>query len=436
MSVVNYNICDNISVRGDSLYFGKKNAVDLAKKYATPLYVMDEEKIREKCRIYVNAMKKYYGDNAITLFASKACSFKRMYEIVKEEGMGCDVVSAGEIYTALKAGFDLSKTYFHSNNKTDEDIKFAIENKVGYFVVDNVEELDCIQNECEKQGVTQKVLLRLTPGIDTHTYEAVNTGKVDSKFGTAIETGQAFEIVKYALGLNKVELMGFHCHIGSQVFDSDTFIRGAEIMLEFIASVKEKFGYEAKELDLGGGYGVKYVEHDGEIDIDSNIKTVCEYVKTLCKKFNLAEPKLIMEPGRSIVADAGLTLYTVGTVKTIPGYKNYVSVDGGMTDNPRFALYGSAYTVAVANKMNDKADFKASVVGRCCESGDIIQENVMLPRPQRGDILAVFTTGAYNYSMSSNYNRILKPAVVMINGDQEYVAVKRETLDDIIRNDI
>ena len=436
MSVANINICNNIKSVDGNLYFANKNAVELAKKYETPLYVMDEQKIREKCKIYVNALKKYYGNNAMAIFASKACSFKKMYEIVKSEGVGCDVVSSGEIYTALKAGFDLKNTYFHSNNKTDYDVAFAIQNGIGYFVVDNMEELEVIQRECEKQNTTQKILLRLTPGIDTHTYEAVNTGKVDSKFGTAIETGQAFKMVQYALGFNRIELAGFHCHIGSQVFDSDTFIRGAEIMLAFINEVKQKLGFITKELDLGGGYGVKYVEGDGEIDIASNIKTVCEYVKKLCSDYNLDEPKLIMEPGRSIVADAGLTLYTVGTVKTIPGYKNYVSVDGGMTDNPRFALYGSDYTVAIANRLNEECDFEASVVGRCCESGDIIQENVKMPKPQRGDILAVFTTGAYNYSMSSNYNRILKPAVLMINGDDEYIAVKRETLDDIIRNDI
>ncbi len=370
------------------------------------------------------------------LYASKAASFKKMYEIVKEEGMGIDVVSIGEIYTALKAGFDLENAYFHSNNKTDEDVEFAIKNGIGYFVVDNAEELAVIDKYAKIYNVTQKILLRLTPGIDTHTYEAINTGKVDSKFGTAIETGQAEIVTKHALMFKNIDLAGFHCHIGSQVFDSDTFFRSSEIMLNFIADMKIKLGYVTRELSLGGGYGVKYTKDDPEINIYDNIRMVSEVVKTKCRELFLDIPKILMEPGRSIVADAGMTLYTVGTVKMIPGYKNYVSVDGGMTDNPRFALYGSPYTVLLANKIREECNFECSVVGRCCESGDIVQENVKMPKPVRGDIVAVCTTGAYNYSMASNYNRLPKPPVVMLVNKQDYVAVKRETLEDLIRNDI
>ncbi len=429
-------ICKNITVKDGTLYFAGMDTTVLAKKYNTPLYLMDENRIRENCRTYTQAMNKYFDGNAVALYASKAASFKRMYEIVGEEGMGADVVSAGEIYTAAKAGFSLENVYFHSNNKTDFDVEFAVDNNVGYFVVDNAEELGVIDSVAASKGVRQKILLRLTPGIDTHTYEAVNTGKVDSKFGTAIETGQAIKMVEYALGFKNIDLAGFHCHIGSQVFDSDTFFRGSEIMLAFIAEVKDKFGFVTRELSLGGGYGVRYVEDDPTIDIDANIKMVSEVVKSECKRLSIDVPKIIMEPGRSIVADAGMTLYTVGTVKEITGYKNYVSVDGGMTDNPRFALYGSQYTLYVANKMEQKSDFLCSVVGRCCESGDIIQENVMLPKPKRGDIVAVCTTGAYNYSMASNYNRLTRPPVVMIKDNEDYLAVKRETLDDIISNDI
>ena len=429
-------ICSNISKKNNTLYFANVSTADMAKKYGTPLYLMDEDKIRSNCRIYKNAMDKYFDGNAIPLYASKAASFKRIYEIIKEEGLGIDVVSSGEIYTALKAGLSLENAYFHSNNKTDWDIEFAIDNQIGYFVVDNAEELEVINETAGKKGVVQKILLRLTPGIDTHTYEAINTGKVDSKFGSAIETGQAEEITKYALSLKNIDLAGFHCHIGSQVFDSDTFFRSSEIMLSYIAEMKSKYNFEARELSLGGGYGVKYVETDPYIDIDENIKTVAERVKEYCEKFSLKIPKILMEPGRSIVADAGMTIYTVGTVKTIPGYKNYVSIDGGMTDNPRFALYGSEYTVLLANKVDEKSDFNCSVVGRCCESGDIIQENVMLPRPVRGDLVAVCTTGAYNYSMASNYNRLPRPPIVMLNEGKDYIAVKRETLDDIISNDI
>lgn len=429
-------ICSNIGVNEKGhLTFAGKDVCALAQKYGTPLYLMDELKIRENCRTYKNAMAKYF-DNALPAYASKAAAFKRIYEIVGEEGMGIDVVSVGEIYTAMKAGMSLENAYFHSNNKTDFDVEFAIENGVGYFVVDNAEELFAIERINKGNSKKQKVLLRLTPGIDTHTYEAVNTGKVDSKFGTAIETGQAEEITRLALAIDDIELMGFHCHIGSQVFDSDTFLRGSEIMLKFAADIKKKYAYELKELSLGGGYGVKYVEGDPEIDIDANIKQVSECIKSTCAELGLSVPKIIMEPGRSIVADAGMTIYTVGTIKEIPGYKNYVSIDGGMTDNPRYALYGSQYTVFVANKMTRAADFTADVVGRCCESDDIIQPAVTIPRPERNDIIAVCTTGAYNYSMASNYNRIQRPAVVMINGDETYQAVKRESLDDLILNDL
>lgn len=431
-------ICDNLSVNEEGhLLFAGYDTVELANKYKTPLYLMDEERIRKNARIYVNAMKKYFGEGSVPSYASKAASFKRICQIVSEEGMGIDLVSCGEICTAISAGLSLENAYFHSNNKTDEDIVYAIEHGIGYFVVDNAEELEAISKIAREKGITQKLLLRLTPGIDTHTYEAVNTGKVDSKFGTAIETGQAMEITRYALSLDNINLAGFHCHIGSQVFDSDVFVRGAQIMLEFIASVKAELGFEAEILDLGGGYGVRYVESDPVIDIDLRIKEVADFVKKTVVKLGINMPKILMEPGRSIVADAGMTLYTVGTVKRISGYKNYVSIDGGMTDNPRFALYRSAYTVELANKMHEKKNFECSVVGRCCESGDIIQEKVKLSDSvKRGDIVAVLTTGAYNYSMASNYNRIPKPPIVMLDKDKDYLAVRRESFEDVMRYDI
>lgn len=429
-------ICENISsnVKGN-LEFAGSDVVLLAEKYGTPLYIMDENRIRSNCQIYIDAMGKYF-DDSLVVYASKAAAFKRMYEIMADEHMGIDVVSVGEIYTAVQAGMSLQNAYFHSNNKTDYDVEFAMNNGVGYFVVDNEEELFAIERIAGENSKKQKVLLRLTPGIDTHTYEAVNTGKVDSKFGSAIETGQAEEITRLALKLGSVDLVGFHCHIGSQVFDSDTFLRGSEIMLGFMADMRDKYGYETRQLSLGGGYGVRYVESDPEIDIAENIKEVSERIKSTCASLSLRVPKILMEPGRSIVADAGMTVYSVGTIKEIPKYKNYVSVDGGMTDNPRFALYGSQYTLYVANRMKEKNNFKADVVGRCCESGDIIQPDVEMPRPQRDDIIAVCTTGAYNYSMASNYNRVARPAVVMVNDGKDYQAVKRESLDDLVANDL
>lgn len=432
-------ICNNLSVNSlGHLCLAGVDTVDLAKKYGTPLYLMDEDRIRERCRTYIDAMRDAFGDDARPLYASKAASFRAIYRIMKEEGMGVDVVSSGEVYTAVSAGFPMENAYFHSNNKTDDDIRYAIENGIGYFVVDNVEELAAIERIAPLYQVCQKVLLRLTPGIDPHTYAAVATGKVDSKFGSAIETGQAEEIAKYAMSLKNVRLMGFHCHVGSQVFDSDVFVRAAEIMLDFVAMMQSKHGFTTAELDLGGGYGVRYLDSHPEIDIAANIKEVAQFMKAHCRKLGIALPAVRMEPGRSIVADAGMTLYTAGTVKRIPGYKNYVSVDGGMADNPRYALYGSPYTVVLANRMNaNAAPFVCSVVGRCCESGDILQENVKLPSDvTRGDTVAVLTTGAYNYSMSSNYNRLPRPPVVMLRNGADTLAVRRETFEDICRNDI
>ncbi len=434
-------ICQNLSVNEQGhLCLNGMDTVPLAEKYGTPLYLMDEDRIRERCRTYLDAVKQAFGTSARVLYAGKAAAFRQIYRIMKEEGMGIDVVSSGEIYTADSVGFPMEHAYFHSNNKTDADIAFAMEKGVGYFVADNREELDAIERIARERNAVQKVLLRLTPGIDPHTYAAVATGNVDSKFGSAIETGQAEEIAAYAMTLPHIRLSGFHCHVGSQVFDSDVFLRSSAIMLRFIAMMQQKYGLQTEELDLGGGYGVRYTEEDPEIDISRNIFQVADAIKANCAALQIDLPAIRMEPGRSIVADSGMTLYTVGTVKQIPGYKNYVSVDGGMTDNPRFALYRSAYTVLPANRVPDlqkKPLFRCSVVGRCCESGDILQENVEMPSDiRRGDLLAVLTTGAYNYSMASNYNRIPRPPVVMLSGGKDTLAVKRESFADLCKDDL
>ena len=430
-------LSSNLSVgENGHLYFRGHDTVALAREYGTPLYLLDEVRIRENMRMYRRAFQESFGPAAAPLYASKANCFKRIYEIAKEEGMGIDVVSSGEIYTALQAGFPLERAYFHSNNKTDWDIAFAMDHRVGHFVVDNREELDAIARIAGEKGLRQKILLRLTPGIDPHTYEAVATGKVDSKFGTAIETGQAREMVRYTLSLPTIDLQGFHCHVGSQVFGEDVYERTADIMLTFIKDCRDEFGAALPVLDLGGGYGVRYVESDGFVDIPAAIARVAAHMKAVCERLGMEMPAVHMEPGRSIVADAGLTLYTVGTVKKITGYKNYVSIDGGMTDNPRYALYGSRYTVYLASRPEDPATLRCDVVGRCCESGDIIQPDVLLPEPKRGEILAVCTTGAYNYSMASNYNRLPRPAVVMLTETGHYLAVRRESLEDLVRNDV
>lgn len=431
-------LCDNISVSGAGhLLFAGQDTLALARQYGTPLYLMDEDKIRENCRVYQKAFQKHFGAGSRPLYASKAASFKRIYQIMAEEGMGIDVVSSGEICTASQAGYDLAGAYFHSSNKTDADIVYAMDHGVGYFVADNMEEISAVEAEAARRGIRQKVLLRLTPGIDSHTYAANSTGKVDSKFGSAIETGQAEEITVFTLQQPHVELVGFHCHVGSQVFAEDVFERAARIMLEFCAAMQRKYGYLARQLDLGGGYGVRYVETDPYLDVDTKVAQVAAEVRRACEELEIPMPEIHMEPGRSIVANAGMTLYTCGSVKRIPGYKNYVSVDGGMTDNVRFALYGAQYTCLSAGRMNEERDMIASLVGRCCESGDIVQENVAFPSTVgRGDIIAVCTTGAYNYSMSSNYNRLPRPAVVMLRRGESYVAVRRESLEDLCRNDL
>ena len=418
------------------LTVGGADAVGLAGKYGTPLYLLDENTIRKNCRIYLKAAAENFGDDALPLYASKALCFTGIYKLVREEGLGVDCVSGGELFTAARAGFPAEKIYFHGNNKTDKDIDDALDMGVGTFVVDNTDELSVLSAKAAARGIRQKILLRITPGIDPHTHRAMLTGNVDSKFGNAIATGQALEIVKKALSAPGIDLAGLHCHIGSQIFDSEPFADAADIMTRFIAEIKEKCGFEVRELNLGGGLGVRYTEYDREIDYAGQIKAIADIVKGLCAKHNIKLPKIILEPGRSLVAAAGVTLYTVGSVKEIPGFKNYISVDGGMPDNPRYALYQSRYTALIANRASEPKTYRATIAGRCCESGDLIGENMEIQPAKRGDILAVLVTGAYNYSMASNYNRLPRPPVVMIKDGKDTVAVRRETYEDLCRNDI
>lgn len=425
---------ENLGVKGDNLTFAGYDTVELAKKHGTPLMLLDENKIRQTMRTYKNAMEKYFGEGSMPLYASKALSFVGIYQIAKEEGICTDIVSLGELCTAMKAGFPLEKAFFHGNCKTDNDIAFAIDNGIGFFNVDTYDELYAINRIARERGVCQKILLRLTPGIDPHTHAAISTGKVDSKFGTAIETGQAMEITKAALALENIDLRGFHCHIGSQIFEIKPFCDAADIMIKFIDTVKAETGFEAEYLNLGGGFGVRYVDSDPKIDYTENIKQIAEHINTYCAENDLHKPTILMEPGRSMVADSGMTIYTVGSVKEITGYKNYVAIDGGMSDNPRYALYGSQYTVLCANKMKADVDYECTIAGRLCESGDLIQENVKIPSVQRGDNIAVLVTGAYNYAMASNYNRVPRPKVLLL-GETERVAIKRETFDDVSRLD-
>ena len=425
----------DINEKGN-LTIGGMDAVELAREFGTPAYILDENVIRANCREYLCAARREFGEDALPLYASKALCFTGIYKLAAEEGMGVDCVSGGELYTAAKAGFPAERIYFHGNNKTDSDISQAMDMGVGRFVVDNVEELCAVAAEAERRGIIQGILLRITPGIDPHTHKAVVTGNVDSKFGSAIVTGQAMEIVKLALSKKSLDLVGLHCHIGSQIFDLEPFSDAADIMVRFIADIKRECAYEIRELNLGGGFGVRYTEDDREISYSSAIADIAKIVRGFCEKNGIRMPRVILEPGRSLVAAAGATLYTVGSVKEIPSFRNYVSVDGGMPDNPRYALYQSQYTALIANKASEPSDYRATIAGRCCESGDLLGENMALQRAERGDILAVLVTGAYNYSMASNYNRLPRPPVIMVRDGKARVAVRRETYEDIVRNDL
>ncbi len=431
---------DNLEVNEkEHLALAGADLVEIAREFGTPAYVMDENKIRQTCRLMRRTMEKEYGkDRFMVLYASKALSMKEIYRIMSQENMGVDVVSTGEIYTAAKVNFPMERVYFHGNNKSNADIEMAMNHSVGCFVVDNREEFAKIDALAKARGKKQKVLLRVAPGIDSHTFEAVNTGRVDSKFGISLATGQAMEAIQYALTLKNIDFAGVHCHIGSQIFEAKPFCDAAEIMIKLIADIKKETGTEIRELNLGGGFGARYTEADPKINYADIIRAVAAVIKARCNDHNINIPKILIEPGRSIVAEAGLTLYTVGNVKEITGYKNYVAINGGMTDNPRYALYQSKYDAVVCNKnkVTKERDFECTIAGCCCESGDLIAENIKIQKPTPNDTLAVFTTGAYNFSMASNYNRVTRPPVIMIKNKQPRVVVKRQSLEDLVSNDL
>mgnify|MGYP003531121089 FL=1 len=429
------NDCLNTNEKGH-LTIGGCDTVELAKEYGTPLYVLDETTIRNTIRSYVSSFKKFYDGNGMPLYASKALSCKELCRIAKEENIGLDVVSGGEIYTALQAGFPMEKVHFHGNNKTENEIRFALKSKVGKFVVDNLYELELLNKIAGEMNVKADISFRIKPGVDAHTHNFIRTGQIDSKFGFALETGEAFEAVKEALKLDNVCLKELHCHIGSQIFDIEPFVTAAEIMIDFMAKIKSELGAVISELNLGGGFGIMYTSDDEPVPYENYMDKVSVAVKAKCAEHGLPVPFIYIEPGRSVVGEAGITLYTVGGKKKIPNVRTYVSIDGGMTDNIRYALYQSAYTVVNASKADKPADEIVTIAGKCCESGDLVQEHTKVADVQVGDILAVLSTGAYNYSMASNYNRIPRPAIVMVKDGKSRVIVKRESYEDIVRNDV
>ncbi|MEW6573879.1 MAG: diaminopimelate decarboxylase [Bacillota bacterium] len=413
------------------LEIGRVSALTLAREFGTPLYVIDEALFRDNCRRYLKA----FGPDNRVVYAGKALLCTAICRLVEEEGLYLDVVSGGELHTAVHAGFPPERIYFHGNNKSAEEILQGLRTGVGRWVVDSVYELKVLNRLAGEMGVEASVLLRLTPGIEAHTHEYIRTGQIDSKFGLAIETGQAQAGVRQALALPHLNLVGLHCHIGSQIFELEPFCDAARVMVKFAAEVRAETGWTLGELDLGGGLGICYISGDNPPAIEEYAAAVLESVREAAAAFGLPLPRVVVEPGRSIAGPAGTTLYTVGVVKEIPGVRIYVAVDGGMNDNPRPALYQARYEAALANRMNEESTTTVTVAGKCCESGDILIYNTRLPYPVPGDILAVPATGAYNYTMSMNYNRLPRPAVVLVRDGQAEEIVTREDFADLLRND-
>lgn len=412
------------------------DAVELAREYGTPVYIMEENVIRKAMKEYKHSIDSFYDGKGLICFASKAFSCKEIYRIANEEGLGTDVVSGGELYTALSVGFPAEKICFHGNNKSDAELEYAIKSDVGRIVLDNKEELSRISRIARSLGKKAKLLVRIKPGVDAHTHSFVMTGQIDSKFGFALETGEAMDIIKTILKTDAVELRGVHCHIGSQIHELLPFVETAKIMMKFIAEVKNETGFEINDLNLGGGFGIKYTDEDNRIEYPSYMEAVSATIHEYASKLSVKLPFILMEPGRSIVGEAGTTLYTIGAVKEIPEIRTYVSVDGGLFDNPRYILYGSKYDFVIANKADVKPSKRVTIAGKCCESGDLLGENVEFGDAECGDICAVFSTGAYNYSMASNYNRNPLPPVVFVKDGKSRVVVKRQTYEDLVRNDI
>ncbi len=429
------NLAENMKIndRGH-LEIAGIEAAALIKEYGSPLYVLDEQVFRNNCSKFRNAFADL-GDSLV-IYASKTLSCLAACTMVKEEGLGLDVVSGGELYTALQVGFPQEKIYFHGNNKTREELRFAVSSHIGRIVVDNLWELNLLNQVCQELKVTQDIMLRVSPGIEAHTHEYIKTGQIDSKFGFTLSTGQAMEAVKEALKTSTLNLIGIHCHIGSQIFEMESFSHTAEVMVAFMSEIKQTCRLELDELDLGGGFGIYYSNGDEPVPARQWAEAVMSTVKAKCDNMGLKMPKVIVEPGRAISGPAGTTLYTVGSIKDIPGIRKYVSVDGGMTDNPRHILYQAKYEAIVANKADQEPSETVSIAGHCCESGDMLIWDIELPEIESGDILAVSATGAYNYSMASNYNKFPRPAMVLVNNGSAEVIIRRESYADIIRNEI
>jgi diaminopimelate decarboxylase len=417
------------------LEIGGIDTIELVKQYQTPLYVMDEEQIRQNCRLFKNEFTSEDVETEV-IYASKAFLTLAMCNLIDEEGLSLDVVSGGELFTALKANFPPKRIYFHGNNKSDEELKMAVKAQIGRIIIDNVDEIGRLEMISQELNQVASVMLRVNPGIEAHTHEYISTTKNDSKFGESIFDEQIFEIINRIDASPWLDFKGIHSHIGSQIFEEASFYNQINVMMTFVKTVFENTRVSIDELNLGGGFGIYYVEGDAPIRLNEFFKRMLEQVKEIAVRYHVKAPKVLIEPGRAIVANTGTTLYTIGSTKKTYGGKNYIFVDGSMADHIRTALYQAEYEAGLANRMQDGNEEIYTITGKCCESGDLIIKSINLPKPVKGDILAVSSTGAYHYSMASNYNRLLKPAVVFVNNGNSRLVVKRETYDDLIRNDI
>lgn len=424
----------NLDIQNGHLMLGGCDALDLAARFGTPLYVMEEDVIRRICRRYVSAVGAYKGGGKV-LFAGKAFMTTAMCKIAESEGLGLDVVSGGELYVAMNAGINLKNVYLHGNNKTPEDLRMAVQAGIGRIVIDSASEIQLLASVAGELGRVQDVSVRIKPGIEAHTHDYIKTGQVDSKFGFGIDDGQGMQAVRDILAQPSLNLIGIHCHIGSQIFELQPFCDAVDVMLDYMMAVKDETGYIMTEIDFGGGYGIHYTRDDDPLEPDQYVKTMIEALMARCDKKGVDYPAFVIEPGRSIVGEAGTTLYTVGDIKTIPDVRTYVSVDGSMADNPRPALYQAVYTCALAGKMDRPDEMVVSIAGRTCESGDMLIWDTRLPKADAGDILAVFSTGAYNYSMASNYNKLPHPAVVLVKDGKAELMVRRQTFEDLVSKD-
>jgi len=421
--------------KNGNLEIGGVDAIELTQQFGTPLYVYDVALMRERAR----GFKQTFEDlnvKAQVAYASKAFSTIAMIQLAEEEGLSLDVVSGGELYTAIAAGFPVERIHFHGNNKSREELEMALDHRIGCIVVDNFIELELLKTICHEKNVKVSILLRVTPGIEAHTHDYILTGQEDSKFGFDLQNGQAEVAIKTAIKLNYFDVLGLHCHIGSQIFETTGFLLAAKKIVEKMELWKNELSFEAKVLNLGGGFGIRYTKEDEPIPPSQYVSEIITEVKNLTEQHSLNMPEIWIEPGRSLVGDAGITLYQVGSSKEVPGVRKYLAVDGGMSDNIRPALYQAKYEAVLANKPLATPNETVSIAGKCCESGDMLIWDLPLPETGEEDILAVFCTGAYGYSMSNNYNRIPRPAVVFVENGKATLVVKRESYEDLVRLDL